>query len=87
MASDYYTTTSNTTFTIDPTRAALPREPRNLIGTAVARTQDGYLGQVLVEGQIVWESGYFETAQEAAGKAEKRITKVLSNLFAHKRSK
>jgi len=78
---------------IDPMTGAPEDGPVERVNFGPIRTEsvqsiDGHLGQVLVGGEIVWESGYHESRDDALTAANNRVAKRLANLFAHnKRSK
>lgn len=68
--------------TISPTPAdTRPKTPAGLIVTQAVQTRDGWLGQVIVDKQIVWESGPDEDGEAAVGAANARVVDVLRRLF------
>ncbi len=59
-------TGSNYGFTISPDRGdSAPKPPSGLIVTQAVQTKDGWLGQVIVDRQIVWEGDLSEDGEAA----------------------
>ena len=50
--------------------------------TTTVATIDGYVGQVLVDGVIAWESRPYRKAEKARRKADDHLSTRLRNLFA-----
>jgi len=58
-----------------------PRTPSGLIVTQAVQTKDGWLGQVIVDKEIVWESAPDEDGQAAVQAANSRVVEVFRQLF------
>lgn len=43
---------------------------------------DGYVGQIAVDGKPVWESGSFDSANDALDEASEHMRDAFANLFA-----
>lgn len=56
-------------------------EGSNLFGTKVVQVKAGFLGQVLYEGNIVWESTPKKTLAKADKAAQKARDKAVARLF------
>jgi len=70
-------------FTLSPTEAEQrPKTPSGLIVTQAVQTRDGWLGQVIVDKTIAWESTPFEDGDDAIKAANGRVVEVLTQLFA-----
>lgn len=80
-----YGTLSGSTygFTVSPeTSDTKPKTPAGLIVTQAVQTRDGWLGQVIVDKEIVWESAPEEDGGAAVKAANGRVVDVLKALFA-----
>ncbi|MCW2902227.1 MAG: hypothetical protein JWO67_4492 [Streptosporangiaceae bacterium] len=79
----YGTLASNgSTITLTPTiSSGTPKTPPGLIVTAAAQTKRGWLGQVIVDKQIVFETPPFSNADQAIDAANKRVVDAISSLF------
>lgn len=58
-----------------------PKTPAGLIVTQAVQTRDGWLGQVIVDKDIVWESDAQEDGEVAVKAANTRVVEVLRKLF------
>jgi hypothetical protein len=58
-----------------------PTAPRGLIVTQAVQTKDGWLGQIIVDKAIVWESLPHDEGEEAVAAANTRVVEVLRQLF------
>jgi hypothetical protein len=83
--SDYtYGTTAGSTYGITLTTTsgeARPRTPSGLVVTQAVQTKDGWLGQVIVDKEIVWESDASRDGEEAIQAANTRVVEVFKTLF------
>lgn len=70
--------------TIDETR---PRTPAGLIVTQAVQTKDGWLGQVIIDKEIVWESAAEDDGDDAIQAANAQVVQVFRALFAKRRSR
>jgi hypothetical protein len=87
MSSNYTTTlaTNGVTFSLSPQVGEYrdkPKTPSGLIVTAAVQTKEGWLGQVIVDKEIVFESGACDNADAAVEIANKRVVDVIKALFA-----
>lgn len=68
--------------TVSPQQAeARPKTPSGLIVTQAVQTKDGWLGQVIVDKTIVWESAPAEAGDAAVGAANSRVVEVFKSMF------
>lgn len=75
-------TGSNYGITFSPsTGDAAPRTPSGLIVTQAVQTKDGWLGQVIVDKQIVWESPLKGDGGDAIHTANGRVVDAFKELF------
>lgn len=58
-----------------------PKPPTDLIQTRVQQTIEGWVGQVLVVGDVVWESDPDEDPNRAVELANDRMIDRISGLF------
>jgi hypothetical protein len=58
-----------------------PKTPAGLIVTQAVQTKDGWLGQVIVDKTIVWESAPDEDGEGAVKAANARVVEVIRRLF------
>jgi hypothetical protein len=58
------------------------RQHKGLITTTAVRTQAGWLGQVLADQKIVWETEPQDERETALELADERVANVLEGLFA-----
>jgi len=58
-----------------------PTTPSGLIVTQAVQTRDGWLGQVIVDRQIVWESTPKESGDAAVQVANSHVVEALKHLF------
>jgi hypothetical protein len=74
--------TNGATITLSPeVRDTRPKTPAGLIVTATAQTKEGWLGQVIVDKTIVWESGAFRNSEDAVDAANRRVVEAVKNWF------
>ncbi|GAA4849566.1 hypothetical protein GCM10023403_10360 [Pseudonocardia benzenivorans] len=84
-SSTFYSTISGSGFglTIPAEKTAdRPKTPPGLIATQAVQTAGGWLGQVIVDKQIVWESTAHDDSDDAVDAANKRVVDALRALFA-----
>lgn len=83
MATNYGTISTNgATITLSPeVRDTRPKTPAGLIVTATAQTKEGWLGQVIVDKTIVWESSAFRDSESAVDAANRRVVDAVKDLF------
>jgi hypothetical protein len=62
------------------------RQHKGLITTTAVNTRAGWLGQVLVDQKIVWETEAKLDREDALELADQRVTNVLAGLFADQES-
>lgn len=62
-----------------------PKTPAGLIVTQAVQTKDGWLGQVIVDKEIVWESDPREEGEEAVQAANARVVARLRALLAERK--
>lgn len=68
--------------TVTPTTAeSRPRPPAGLIATQAVQTRDGWLGQVIVDKEIVWESSPEQDGEDAVRAANTRVVSAVKTLF------
>lgn len=82
-------TGSNYGFTISPTTAETkPKAPAGLVVTQAVQTKEGWLGQVVVDKEIVWESEAYDDSedaiQDAIQDANAQVVDVFKALFARR---
>lgn len=58
-----------------------PRTPSGLIATQAVQTRDGWLGQVIIDKSIVWESPAAPDGEDAIQAANKRVVQAFKVLF------
>jgi hypothetical protein len=58
-----------------------PKTPAGLIVTQAVQTKDGWLGQVIVDKTIVWESAPAEDGEDAVKAANSRVVEVFKSWF------
>ena len=79
-----YGTTAGSSYgiTISPsTNDERPRTPSGLIVTQAVQTRDGWLGQVIVDKGIVWESAATRDGDDAIQAANRRVVQAFKVLF------
>jgi hypothetical protein len=69
-------------FTLSTAEAERPQTPAGLIATQAVQTKDGWLGQVIVDKTIAWESAPFEDGDDAIKAANARVVERVTQLFA-----
>lgn len=76
-------TGSNYGITLSPGNdTGVPRTPSGLIVTQAVQTKDGWLGQVIVDKEIVWEGAAAKTGDAAIREANARVVGVFKALFS-----
>ena len=58
-----------------------PKTPSGLIVTQAVQTKDGWLGQVIVDKTIVWESDLDDEGADAIQAANSRVVEAFKALF------
>lgn len=78
--------TSGTGITFTPTKATeRPKTPPGLIVTNAVQTKDGWLAQVIVDKEIVFEELVTDGgAEDAIDAANTRVVRAFKDLFAEK---
>jgi hypothetical protein len=56
--------------------------PKELIATRAVESQNGWLGQIIMSGEIVYQTKPQETSQRALGKVNKRVHDRFRRLIA-----
>lgn len=75
-------TMSGTTWSVLPSQGSRPEKPpKGLITTKAVQVADGWLGQVFVDSEIVWESDYYEESDSAIDIANRVIIKAFTDLI------
>lgn len=59
-----------------------PKTPSGLIVTQAVQTRDGWLGQVIVDKEIVWEGDATDDGDSAIQAANARVVQAVRVLFA-----
>ena len=80
-----YGTTAGSTYSINvsPTMGdERPKTPSGLIVTRAVETKDGWLGQVLVDKDIVFQSPPHDEGDDAIKEANSRVVNAVKSLFA-----
>lgn len=74
--------TNGNTFTFNPTIGSPPpKTPSGLITTRAVETKDGWLGQVIVDKDIVFETAHSRYSDTAIGEANKTVVDAIKGLF------
>lgn len=60
------------------------RTPKELIATRAIQAKDGWLGQITMAGEIVYETAPQETSQDALEHVNRRIHKAFKRLIVGK---
>lgn len=84
MSEYAYGTTTGSSYgiTISPSMSeSRPRTPSGLIVTQAVQTKDGWLGQVIVDKEIVWESDLANEGEAAIQAANARVVQVFRAMF------
>lgn len=66
----------------DTNRGERPETPSGMIVTQAVQTKEGWLGQVIVDKEIVWESDLRDEGEDAIQKANSRVVEAIKDLFA-----
>jgi hypothetical protein len=56
--------------------------PKELIATRAVESQDGWLGQIIMSGEIVYETKPQQSSQRALGKVNQRVHNRFRRLIA-----
>jgi hypothetical protein len=82
--SSYSTLTgSSYGITLSPsTGEKAPKTPAGLVVTQAVQTKDGWLGQVIVDKEIVWERTVGGVGEDAIQAANERVVAAFRTLFA-----
>jgi len=72
---------SNYTLTLNPESGERPKTPSGLIVTRAVQIRHGWLGQVIVDKSIVWETVPLSEGEEAIQAANAHVVAVASALF------
>jgi hypothetical protein len=81
------TSAANLTFTstgmvLDTTTGQAPaRTPKELIATRAIESKDGWLGQIIMAGEIVHQTKPQPTSADALGKVNRRIHNAFKRLI------
>jgi hypothetical protein len=78
------TTLTGSTYgmTLTPATAdKAPKTPAGLIVTQAVQTKDGWLGQVIVDKTIIWESPARAHGEDAIQAANERVVEAIRQLF------
>lgn len=84
-----YGTVSGSSYglTLSPAKSdEKPTTPAGLIVTQAVQTKDGWLGQVIVDKVIVWESALQEDGEDGVRAANARVVERLRSLLAGEES-
>jgi hypothetical protein len=57
------------------------KTPKELLVTRAVEVKDGWLGQVVMDGEIVWETPGWEKAEEALGAANVQVREAFKKLI------
>lgn len=82
ISSDQISATSSMGFSIANTPVTPTSTPPGLLATRAVQTKAGWVGQILLDKTIVWESAIILHQGEAVEVANKRVIRKLSTLFA-----
>lgn len=58
-----------------------PKTPSGLVVTQAVQTKEGWLGQVIVDKEIVWESDAEHHGEDAIRSANERVVEAFRDLF------
>jgi hypothetical protein len=68
---------------ISPTTSETrPKTPAGLVVTQAVQTKDGWLGQVIVDKDIVWEGDPLPDGEDAIQAANARVVQAFKAFFA-----
>jgi hypothetical protein len=67
--------------TLDVEQGKKPKTPEGLLASTAVQTIDGWIGQIIVDKSIVWESKFFTNVDDAMEAANQRIVKQLGRIF------
>lgn len=74
---------SGQTYTLEMDRGSKPTPaPKSLIATTAVQTKDGWLSQIVIDGEIVQELGPFEDSNYAMERANGVVVERIKGLFA-----
>lgn len=80
----YGTISSNGTYGLhlNPPTQQVPNTPAGLLVTRAVETKAGWVGQVIIDKDIVWESAAFDERDAAVSEANGLVVDRLKALFA-----
>jgi len=73
--------TGNTGVQLIPTDAERITTPKGLLVTRAIELQEGWVGQIIIDKQIIWQSPPREDEKEATQEATSRVVERLKFLF------
>lgn len=77
-----FTITSSTGYILDAKRGDRPAPtPKELLATRAVETKDGWLGQIVMAGDIVHETKAHETSDDALEEVHAHILKKFKRLI------
>lgn len=76
----YTLTGSGLSATLHP-EATPTRAPKALFLTRAVETQDGWVGQLLIDGDIVYQTNFIEDGREAVNRANNFLVERIKSLF------
>lgn len=78
-----YGTSAGSTYSLSlsPTEGDRPRTPSGLIVTRAVETRDGWLGQILVDKEIVYQGDPHEGGDDAIKEANSLVVSAVKGLF------
>jgi hypothetical protein len=84
-----YNTSNNTTtlsysgITLATGEGQMPaKTPKELIATRAVESKDGWLGQIIMSGEIVYQTKPQDTSQDALTKVNRRVHNRFKRLIA-----
>ena len=77
-----FTISSSTGYYLDAKKGDRPAAtPKELLATRAVEAKDGWLGQIIMAGEIVHETKHHETADEALEEVHTHILKKFKKLI------
>lgn len=80
MSSSNYSISTNG-IQINSGTVTVPNPPKDLVAVTAVQTSAGWLGQNLVDGEIVWESKPLAEKSDALRAANERVIAKIKKLF------
>jgi hypothetical protein len=74
--------TTNTGMMLVPQESDRVHTPKGLLVTRAVEMAAGWVGQIIVDKTIVWESQPHEEERDAVNEATSRVVEKLTSLFA-----